>query len=163
MAVTGNDGVGAVGAQATPLTAVQLEAALLATFAVVSNEGRRDCAYIAVGMASASAVGGDLGAPNLKPGGAIQAQLRQLAAKAILSNVNRYPVEGTHQNFINSILSLLLIHVEDLSVLSNNVLITRFFTSRESLKLVRVFVLLTKLWFWRCILIEFLIREILNT
>ena len=96
VAVKGNDGIGAVGAQVTPLTAVQLEAAILATFTVVPNEGRGDCAYIAVGMASASAVGGDLGAPNLKPGGAIQAQLRQWAAKEILSNPERYPVEGTH-------------------------------------------------------------------
>ena len=68
------------------------------------NEGRGDCAYIAVGIATADAVGGDLDAPNLKPGGVIQAQLRQWVAKEILSNPERYPVEGTHQKFTNSIL-----------------------------------------------------------
>ena len=85
-------------------TADQVSAAISTTFTVVLDVGQSNCAYIAVGVAIADASCADLGAPKLKPGGEIKPQLRRFTAKQIISNTERSPPAGSHEDYANYIL-----------------------------------------------------------
>ena len=68
---------------------------LAVTFIAIPNEGKGDCAYLAIAQALAGNNNEqNLNDPKLKAGGAVQAKFRLFAAKEVIAHPERYPGAG---------------------------------------------------------------------
>ena len=96
---------------AAPAAPVQLAAAaneadvIKSTFVVIPNEGKGDCAFIAIGQALADSRNEDLHSESLKAGGRVQQTLRLKAGAEVLNNPDKYVIcDGTHQSFTKALM-----------------------------------------------------------